>query len=1119
MSEKTLSSLAKIRTQLSDFKRHKLRYIFSRGLLIVILSLLALANVAFGLDMIFQLPPNGRIFLWSVFALVGLAGFLVFILVPMLKQTSEEVMAMEVGAKIEPIGDRIVDALQLSQILQQNRYQLSQSLAEASIQETAELSQNHDFKSTISFRPVWVLGKGALIGLVIFLLLGVFFPGSFSKTAKRFRYPAAQTLAEDRISFDIQPGNVKILDGSDLPITITAKGPLVETVTFLTKQIGDDWRRDILPATSNNTFFTKIERVRKGFQYQIQANGWPSEIYTVTVTERPLVTEIQLRFDFPEYTKLPPLTRELNNGEVVALKGTRVTVMARCNNPLARAALVFDDSLKVDLDIRNQMQMEGSFTVNRDGSYHVELQDLDGVANLSPLEYGIKMVADEIPLVRILEPGRDIDIGEDMQTYLLIAGLDDYGFTKLNLRYYSNRDSNVVTKSLATYRNQAIEITEEYNWNLIPLELLPEDVVTYWVELFDNDTISGPKKGVSATYTIRFPSLYEMYAEVDQEQTEQIQDMTEMLDEGRELRERLQELAREMQKDPEVDWQKEKEMEKAVEQQQKMMEEIQKMAESLDETLDKLDKNAEMNMEIMEKVQQIQEMVEEIASPELKEALKKMQEAIQSLDPNEIQEALRNMNMSQEEMLDRLDRTLGMLKQLQKEARMNAAVKKAEELLKRQEAIADSLNKGALENPEQCQKMGEEQEKIKRDTEQLMKDLDQLKEMMEDEPEVAEKLDDIQAQMQSDQVPQEMQELADLMRQSNPSGGQCQSKSQKMKAALTAMAQQMQNAQSMMQSQIQKELQAQMTRQTQELLTMSKRQESLTEQLDKNKNTPYNVDSEALAEEQNALKQSLERLTDQIFEMSKKAAAVKPDMMRKLGEAQQQMKNGMEQMIGNSPQQAVGACNQAMFALNDAARQMMTANSQSNSSSQGGGGQSMQQQMQAMGQQQMGLNAQTQSLFDQMGSQGLSLQARQQMARLAAEQKQIQKSMEELAREVQNRDDILGRLDDMAKEAENVVKDLENRQLDQRTIDRQKRIVSRLLDAQKSMRQRGHSKKRESRVAEDIRRRSPNELPADLFERKRALHEDLLRSSQGAIPVEYEGLIKSYFQSISNESK
>jgi hypothetical protein len=171
----------------------------------------------------------------------------------------------------------------------------------------------------------------------------------------------------------------------------------------------------------------------------------------------------------------------------------------------------------------------------------------------------------------------------------------------------------------------------------------------------------------------------------------------------------------------------------------------------------------------------------------------------------------------------------------------------------------------------------------------------------------------------------------------------------------------------------------------------------------------------------------------------------------------------------------------------------------------------------------LGLSGQQQSInqeTQQMGQQGMStMQQRAAMARLAAQQLAVQKSLEQLAAEAGQRSEILGRLDQAAKEMEEVVKDLQNRNVDRRTIERQQRILSRLLDAQRSMRERDFSKQREAETGKTSRAVSPGALPTDLGERASRMQQDLLRALQENYARDYKELIQRYFDALSQQER
>jgi hypothetical protein len=112
------------------------------------------------------------------------------------------------------------------------------------------------------------------------------------------------------------------------------------------------------------------------------------------------------------------------------------------------------------------------------------------------------------------------------------------------------------------------------------------------------------------------------------------------------------------------------------------------------------------------------------------------------------------------------------------------------------------------------------------------------------------------------------------------------------------------------------------------------------------------------------------------------------------------------------------------------------------------------------------------------------------------------------------RAEILGRLDEISRMAEDVVKDLENRSIKRRTINLQRKILSRLLDAQKSLKERDFSEKRKSRAGVDVIREGPAKLPEDLGERTSRLNSELLKALKEGYAKEYEVLIRNYFEAL-----
>jgi hypothetical protein len=163
--------------------------------------------------------------------------------------------------------------------------------------------------------------------------------------------------------------------------------------------------------------------------------------------------------------------------------------------------------------------------------------------------------------------------------------------------------------------------------------------------------------------------------------------------------------------------------------------------------------------------------------------------------------------------------------------------------------------------------------------------------------------------------------------------------------------------------------------------------------------------------------------------------------------------------------------------------------------------------------QQQGINADTRLLGIGEGGQQSA------MRRLAARQQQMRKSLEQLQKEISASGDQTGDLGGIANDMEAVIRDLRQNRILKQTLARQQRILTRLLDAQKSLKTQGFKKERKSKSGQDILRESPGELPADFGERQSLLRENLEKALKEGYTKEAENIIRQYFELLSEEAE
>jgi hypothetical protein len=138
------------------------------------------------------------------------------------------------------------------------------------------------------------------------------------------------------------------------------------------------------------------------------------------------------------------------------------------------------------------------------------------------------------------------------------------------------------------------------------------------------------------------------------------------------------------------------------------------------------------------------------------------------------------------------------------------------------------------------------------------------------------------------------------------------------------------------------------------------------------------------------------------------------------------------------------------------------------------------------------------------------------MQRMAAQQRALAEAMRQLEGEARSMEDMLGSLDGLGDQMEEVAKDLETQNVTERTKRLQDRILQRLLDSQRSLQNQGLAKKRESRTGEELRRTSPGPLAQD-FENE--LRERMRKALEGGYKRQWQGVIRDYFRGLQEEAQ
>lgn len=1030
-------------------------------------------------------------------------------------------LALRVGQLKEEVKDRFANALQVyDDTRAQNDNEVRRALAAAALQQAYEAVRDLSFEDVVDrAAPRRRLGHGVLALVACLLIWGVA-PG-YMNTGWQALIAPQRLPKEFAARFEVLPGNAEVIKGNDLHVQAVCTPATDEAATLEWRLAGSTAVQQTgmqRQAEAFSRFHHTFERVRESMSYRVRVGGENSPWYEIAVIDPPAIQSLQLTVLPPGYTRRAQMELDENIGDIQALPGSKASLRLRANKNLARAEMRFDSGAALPLQARED-RAAIEFLIHKQDAYVIHLVDQKGLENRDPIRYRIQLESDGVPAVRIADPGRDVNLDESMMLPLTVEAEDDFGFSSLAIVYELLPSYGGETKPgrwlLPLTSAAGGKIRVQAVWNLSDLGMAPEDVVRYYAEVRDNDTVSGPKPARSEVFHVRFPSVTEIYEEVASQHNEAVQDLQALREQARQAREKIDEVAQQFKKTQNLNWEQRQKINESAGATEKIREELENLQNKLEEMVSSMERNDLLSMKTLQKYLELQELLQKMNSPELQKALAELQKAMEKIDPQKLQEALKNFQFSQEEMLQSLERTMNLLKQIHAEQKMDEALKKAEDLLARQQQVNDQ----AAKNPE-AQKRNElasEEMKLRQDTEALEKTLHELsktmREMQQQAP--AEKIEAAAQQMNSQDLAGEMQQMAEQMQQAQMQ--QAQQTGREIAQNLQQMQAGLQSAQQEMQQSQQRAIMQALQRSSSDLLQLSKQQEQLGMQSGSmNRNgSEFNQ----AADQQLEMLSGLQRVAGQLFDLSQKSFAVTPEIARALGQAMSSMQESLRQLEERNGAGAAQAQGRAMQGLDGAVAGLR----QSMKEMGGGGGMSMGMGMDQFMQRLLGLSGKQQGINQEsqhMGEQGLEgMRQQAAMARLAAEQAAVQKSLEQLLQEFGGRKEILGRLDETAKDMEEVVKDLQENRLGRQTLERQQQILSRMLDAQRSMRERDLSEERRAERSKHYRGPDPGQLPADLGERRTKLQEDLLRAMREKYARDYRELIQKYFEALAREQQ
>ena len=253
----------------------------------------------------------------------------------------------------------------------------------------------------------------------------------------------------------------------------------------------------------------------------------------VELSEVPLLGDIRLTYQFPAYTGRKAKVIEGSDGSITATKGSLVQIEATADTELESAKLIIlsldgTPTQTIPVELGPNRKIATQLSVLQDGRYRIEVETSHGLFLREQRDRPISASPDAYPQIILELPAEDVELRDNQSVTVLWRAQDDFGVATVHLVVDTGRPEPTRIP-LGSETSVAKRRTDRYTWSVAGLEMDPSLGAEFFIEVTDNDTVSGPKKATSATRKLVVFSAKRFHEELLAEQQALLDTMVDLL--------------------------------------------------------------------------------------------------------------------------------------------------------------------------------------------------------------------------------------------------------------------------------------------------------------------------------------------------------------------------------------------------------------------------------------------------------------------------------------------------------------------------------------------------------------------------------------------------------------
>ena len=1061
-----------------------------------------------------------RAILFFGFILINGYVFVRYILLPTSKLISfgkqiSRIQAAEIiGSFFPTISDRLKNTLQLQNNLihQEGNIEL---LRASVIQRSSELSVI-PFKNAIQITE----NKKYLTYLIplflCFVGVAVFIPSIITQGTEHVVNYNQVFKEQAPYQFTLLKANLTVEEGADFPVELaiipnkesTGKKELPNQVFIVSDQ-----GKFLLLRKTKNTFIGSIKKPKKNANFYFTTNEFDSKKYHLNVIGKSLIGSIQAFCTYPTYLGKQNETIE-NVGDLTVPEGTQVEWRVKTKNTFRTTVFLnqIKSVFKEDgFKFKHLCKEDKSLKFILDNSFN---------HRIDTVQFKLNVIKDAYPSIEVVE--KTDSISEGLKYFKGLTS-DDYGLKSLSFVYKIIRQNGQVKEvKIPVQQVAGTQMNFDFAVDFKREEVKLNDKIEYYFIISDNDGVNGSKYVKSQLFTYELPSLEELNDERREDQNKTKEDLDQLLKKTQEFQKNISQLKKETMNSKSSDWNKLNKVQQLKEEQSTLLESLQKIQNEMDKGVEEKNQLSPMNEELMEKQEMIEKLLEELMDDELKKLLEDLEKLFQQNDKEQIKDKMEELNQSSEDMKKQLDRSLEMLKKMQLNERIDDVEKELKDLAKEQDELKEKLDDKLSK-----EELKKQQEELNKKFEDLKKDLDELDKLNKD---LENPMDLGNLEELKEQVTDDLNNAKENLDQ-----GKDKKAGENQKSAsegMNSMANQLNAKQQQSNKKEQEEDMKSLRNILESLMTLSFDQEALMNKF--TKIATQDPIYRKLGRRQQRIIDETKIIKDSLLALAKRQPKIASFIDKELNAIESNQRMSVENIddhkkkeLSKHQQLVMTSYNNLALLLNEALQsmqnQMQSEMAGSGSCNNPGKGRPKPGQSMSTGdmkemlkkqleQMQKGPNPGGKKPGDKPGSTGQNMMGlgNKEMAKMAAEQTAIRQRLEQLRNEMNKDGKGSGnQLNPLLKELEEQEKNLINKNINKDMINRQHEILTRLLESEKAIMERGYEEKRESKSGKD--ENNGNKIRFEEYNKSKLKEIELLKSSDPSFKQYYKEKANQYF--------